>query len=128
MLAMLERFRPGILGAVIEMTSPSVKLRPPVSTISTRSAPRRKTRRERRANGTTVTRVGRKLDVRPDQLREWARRLVEREGGVAAAGVVEAPERELKDPGIEAGTKCVARLMRNEGLGRRAREATTAAA
>jgi hypothetical protein len=44
-----------------------------------------------------VTRVGRKLDVRPDQLREWARRLVEREGGVAAAGVVEAPERELKD-------------------------------
>jgi transposase-like protein len=51
---------------------------------------------ERRANGTTVTRVGRKLDVRPDQLREWARRLMEREGGVAAAGVVETPERELK--------------------------------
>lgn len=51
---------------------------------------------ERRANGTTVTQVGRELNVRPDQLREWARRLAEREGGLAAAGVVETPEQELK--------------------------------
>ena len=51
---------------------------------------------ERRAIGTTVTQVGRELDVRPDQLREWARRLAEREGGLAAAGVVETPEQELK--------------------------------
>jgi transposase-like protein len=34
---------------------------------------------ERRANGGTVTQVGRELEVRPDQLREWARRLAERE-------------------------------------------------
>src|SRR5829696_7063991 len=51
---------------------------------------------ERRANGVTVTQVGRELDVRPDQLREWARRLADREGGLAAAGVVETPEQELK--------------------------------
>jgi transposase len=51
---------------------------------------------ERRATGVTVTQIGRELDVRPDQLREWARRLADREGGLAAAGVVEAPEQELK--------------------------------
>jgi len=51
---------------------------------------------ERRARGTTVTQVGRELDVRPDQLREWARRLADRDGGLAAAGVVETPEQELK--------------------------------
>jgi transposase len=50
---------------------------------------------ECRANGVTVTQVGRELDVRPDQLREWARRLADREGGLAAAGVVETPEQEL---------------------------------
>jgi transposase-like protein len=44
----------------------------------------------------TVTQVGRELEVRPDQLREWARRLAEREGGLAAAGVVETPEQELQ--------------------------------
>jgi transposase len=51
---------------------------------------------ERRATGVTVTQVGRELDVRPDQLREWARRLADREGGLAATGVVETPEQELK--------------------------------
>ena len=51
---------------------------------------------ERRAQGVTVTQVGRELDVRPDQLREWARHLADREGGLAAAGVVETPEQELK--------------------------------
>jgi transposase-like protein len=51
---------------------------------------------ERRAKGATVTQVGRELDVRPDQLREWARRLAAREGGLAAAGVVETPEQELQ--------------------------------
>jgi transposase len=51
---------------------------------------------ERRAQGGTVTQVGRELDVRPDQLREWARRLADREGGLAAAGIVEMPEQELK--------------------------------
>lgn len=51
---------------------------------------------ERRAAGVSVTQIGRQLDVRPDQLREWARRLAEREGGLAAAGVIETPEQELK--------------------------------
>lgn len=51
---------------------------------------------ERRAHGGTVTQVGRELDVRPDQLREWARRLSQRDGGLAAAGIVETPEQELK--------------------------------
>jgi transposase len=51
---------------------------------------------ERRAQGVTITQVGRELDVGPDQLREWARRLADRDGGIAAAGVVETPEQELK--------------------------------
>jgi transposase-like protein len=51
---------------------------------------------ERRAQGDTVTQVGRELDVRPDQLREWARRLAESDGGLAGAGIVETPEQELK--------------------------------
>jgi len=51
---------------------------------------------ERRATGVTVTQIGRELEVRPDQLREWARRLADAEGGLAAAGVVETPEQELK--------------------------------
>lgn len=48
------------------------------------------------AAGVRVTQVGRALDVRPDQLREWARRLAEREGGLTAAGVVKTPPQELK--------------------------------
>jgi transposase len=51
---------------------------------------------ERRGAGESVAQIGRELDVRPDQLREWARRLAEHEGGLAAAGVVETPEQELK--------------------------------
>lgn len=51
---------------------------------------------ERRADGVPLTQVGRELDVRPDQLREWARRLADRDGGLAAAGVSETPEQELK--------------------------------
>jgi transposase len=51
---------------------------------------------ERRAAGVTVAQIGRELDIRPDQLREWARGLAERAGGFAAAGIVETPEQELK--------------------------------
>jgi transposase len=51
---------------------------------------------ERQARGTTIAQLGRELDVRPDQLREWARRLADRAGGLAAAGVVETSEQELR--------------------------------
>jgi transposase len=51
---------------------------------------------ERRAAGVPLTQVGRELDVRPDQLREWARQLASQDGGLAAAGVVETPEQELQ--------------------------------
>jgi transposase-like protein len=40
---------------------------------------------ELRASGTTFTQVGRELDVRPDQLRVWARRLAERDGRLTGA-------------------------------------------
>jgi transposase-like protein len=49
-----------------------------------------------RAAGVSVTQLGRELDIRPDQLRESARRLAAQEGGLAAAGVVETPEQELQ--------------------------------
>ena|SRR5215218_2091702 len=51
---------------------------------------------ERRAKGIPVTQMGRELEVCPDQLREWTRRFAEHDGGLAAAGVVETPERERK--------------------------------
>jgi transposase len=51
---------------------------------------------ERQAHGVPVAQIGRELDIKPDLLREWARRLAERDGGLAAAGVVETPEQELK--------------------------------
>jgi transposase len=51
---------------------------------------------ERRAQGVTVTQVGRELDVRPDPLRAWARWLADRDGGLAGAGIVETPDQELK--------------------------------
>ena len=54
---------------------------------------------ERRATGWTLTQVGRELDVRPDQLREWARRLADREGGLAAAGVVDNERQLARGPG-----------------------------
>ena len=50
---------------------------------------------ERRAAGVPLTQVGRELDVRPDQLREWARQFARAEGGLKAVGVVETAEQEL---------------------------------
>lgn len=41
---------------------------------------------ERRAQGVSLGQIGRELDVRPDMLRKWARRLAQRPG--AAAGEV----------------------------------------
>ena len=35
---------------------------------------------ERRAQGVSVTQIGRELDVRPDMLRAWTRQVREREG------------------------------------------------
>lgn len=51
---------------------------------------------ERQAKGGTIAQVGRELDVRPDQLREWARRLAAAPEGLAGAGVVETSEQELR--------------------------------
>lgn len=51
---------------------------------------------ERQTKGWTIAQVGRELDVRPDQLREWAQRLAARPGGLGAAGVAETPEQELQ--------------------------------
>ena len=48
---------------------------------------------ERRAAGGSLTQVGRELDVRPDQLRAWARRQ-ERESGAGAAAPGETLEQE----------------------------------
>lgn len=48
---------------------------------------------ERRALGVTLAQVGRELDVRPDQLREWARQLG-RASGAGAAGPGETVEQE----------------------------------
>ena len=48
---------------------------------------------ERRAAGGTLADVGRELDVRPDQIREWARQL--REAG-AVSEVDETPEQKLR--------------------------------
>jgi len=48
---------------------------------------------ERRVSGTTLAQVGRELDVRPDQLRAWARQQREARG-VAAAGAGETMEQE----------------------------------
>ncbi len=48
---------------------------------------------ERRAEGATLTQVGRELDVRPDQLRAWARQQ-NREGGAGSAMPGESMEQE----------------------------------
>ena len=48
---------------------------------------------ERRAEGATLTQVGRELDVRPDQLRAWTR-LHRRESGSDAARPGESMEQE----------------------------------
>ena len=47
----------------------------------------------RRAEGATLTQVGRELNVRPDQLRAW-RRLLNRESGADAAMPGETMEQE----------------------------------
>lgn len=50
---------------------------------------------ERRAAGATLAQVGRELDVRPDQLREWARQ--QREGRGGGGGVSgETPDQEIR--------------------------------
>ena len=51
---------------------------------------------DRRKHGGTVAQVGRELDVRANQLREWARQLAAGDGGLAGAGIVESPEQELQ--------------------------------
>ena len=53
---------------------------------------------ERRAAGATLTQVGRELDVRPDQLRDWARlqRDVSRVGDAVPGETVEQANRRLR--------------------------------
>jgi transposase len=50
---------------------------------------------ERRALGMTLTQIGRELDVRPDQLRAWARDARQRGAG-SGAEPGETPEQELR--------------------------------
>jgi len=47
---------------------------------------------ERRAGGVSMSQVARELDLRPEQLREWAYKL----GAPDGAGTVETPEQELR--------------------------------
>ena len=47
---------------------------------------------ERRADGVSMTQLARDLELRPEQLREWARQL----GGRPGVGAVETPEQELR--------------------------------
>jgi transposase len=47
---------------------------------------------ERRTAGVSMTQIAHDLEVRPEQLREWARQLGERPG----VGLVETPEQELR--------------------------------
>lgn len=50
---------------------------------------------ERRSLGGTQSQVGRELDVRPEQLRQWAQQQAERRG--TGGGVVgESPEQEVR--------------------------------
>ncbi len=52
---------------------------------------------ERRLSGSSVADVARDIDVRPEQLRQWAKQL--RYAGTGdGAGVVETPARELQAP------------------------------
>src|SRR5664279_581983 len=50
---------------------------------------------ERRAGGDTPAQVGRELDVKPDQLRAWAKH-ERRESGSGGARAVESAEQELR--------------------------------
>ena len=47
---------------------------------------------ERRDDGVSVNQIARDLELRPEQLREWARQL----GGRPGVGAVETPEQELR--------------------------------
>jgi transposase len=47
---------------------------------------------ERRADGVRMSQIARELELRPEQVREWARQL----GGRPGLGVVETPEQELR--------------------------------
>lgn len=47
---------------------------------------------ERRGNGKTVSHIARELELRPEQLREWARKIAPPNG----VGPVETPEQELR--------------------------------
>lgn len=47
---------------------------------------------ERRAQGVTMAEIARDLQLRPEQLREWANQL----GGRPGVGVIETPEQELQ--------------------------------
>ena len=47
---------------------------------------------ERRADGVSMNQLARDLELRPEQLREWARQL----GGRPGVGAVETPEQELR--------------------------------
>jgi transposase len=52
---------------------------------------------ERRASGVPLAQVGRELDVRPDQLRTWAREARERSSGSAISGeTLEQENRRLR--------------------------------
>lgn len=50
---------------------------------------------ERRAQGVSLAQVGRELDIRPDQLRAWAKQQ-RREAGLDAAVPGESPDQELR--------------------------------
>ena len=100
---------------------------------------------ERRAVGGSLTQVGRELDVRPDQLREWTRQQARAYGAgsglpgetvevlMARVRIIHAESdetygaprvhRELQAVGLPASPKRVARLMRAEGLVARPRKA-----
>lgn len=65
---------------------------------------------ERRAAGISLNQLGRELDVRPDQLRTWARQLAPRTSAAPGPGAVESPEQELR------------RLRREIGVLRQERE------
>jgi transposase len=51
---------------------------------------------ERRAAGVGLNQLGRELDVRPDQLRTWARQLMARPSAAPGSGALESPEQELR--------------------------------
>lgn len=51
---------------------------------------------ERQAAGVNLSQIARDLDLRPEQLRQWANQLRDRNGGGPLPGVVEPPEQELR--------------------------------